>query len=219
MSGVEGALSTRTPRPRWPPPQGGHPAAGRPHVAAAGRPQAVAAGRPQGGRRRTATAGRPQAATAGRPQAAAVRAAAGRAWATRIACLLRVGDENSMLAAERRDRESAKFGEMKREAGGLGEFLLCPQGKANKKKLTGWPQAAAGHRNPALGLSPPYSTGGIRSKQNKLWLDRKAPSLAPPELKTVRAWAKSTNQAWFESATLIWTTSTSPDQKRDSAPA
>ena len=23
MSGVEGALSTRTPRPRWPPPQGG----------------------------------------------------------------------------------------------------------------------------------------------------------------------------------------------------
>jgi len=156
MSGVEGALSTRTPRPRWPPPQGGHPAAGRPHVAAAGRPQAVAAGRPQGGRRRTATAGRPQAATAGRPQAAAVRAAAGRAWATRIACLLRVGDENSMLAAERRDRESAEFGEMKREAGGLGEFLLCPQGKANKKKLTGWPQAAAGHRNPALGLSPPY---------------------------------------------------------------
>ena len=85
MSGVEGALSTRTPRPRWPPPQGGHPAAGRPHVAA----------------------------TAGRPQAAAVRAAAGRAWATRIACLLRVGDENSMLAAERRDRESAEFGEMK----------------------------------------------------------------------------------------------------------
>jgi hypothetical protein len=47
--------------------------------------------------------------------------------------LLRVGDENSMLAAERRDRESADFGEMKREAGGLGEFLLCPQGKANKK--------------------------------------------------------------------------------------
>ena len=28
--------------------------------------------------------------------------------------------------------------------------------KANKKKLTGWPEAAAGHRNPALGLSPPY---------------------------------------------------------------
>ena len=108
MSGVEGALSTRTPRPRWP-------------------------RRPPGR-----------------------RAAAGRAWATRIACLLRVGDENSMLAAERRDRESAEFGEMKREAGGLGEFLLCPQGKANKKKLTGWPQAAAGHRNPALGLSPPY---------------------------------------------------------------
>ena len=72
--------------------------------------------------------------------------------------MLRVGDENSMLAAERRDRESAEFGEMKREAGGLGEFLLCPQGKANKKKLTGWPQAAAGHRNPALGLSPPYTT-------------------------------------------------------------
>ena len=92
MSGVEGALSTRTPRPRWPPPQGGHPAAGRPHVAAAGRPQAVAAGRPQGGRRRTATAGRPQAATAGRPQAAAVRAAAGRAWATRTACLLPRGE-------------------------------------------------------------------------------------------------------------------------------
>jgi len=150
------AAAARRPRQRWPPPQSGHPAAGRPHVAAAGRPQAVAAGRPQGGRRRTATAGRPQAATAGRPQAAAVRAAAGRAWATRIACLLRVGDENSMLAAERRDRESAEFGEMKREAGGLGEFLLCPQGKANKKKLTGWPQAAAGHRNPALGLSPPY---------------------------------------------------------------
>ena len=85
-----------------------------------------------------AAAGRPHvAATAGRPQAAAVRAAAGRAWATRIACLLRVGDENSMLAAERRDRESADFGEMKREAGRLGEFLLCPQGKANKKKLTG----------------------------------------------------------------------------------
>ena len=35
-----------------------------------------------------AAAGRPHvAATAGRPQAAAVRAAAGRAWATRIACL------------------------------------------------------------------------------------------------------------------------------------
>ena len=130
MSGVEGALSTRTPRPRWPRRPPGRRAAAR--------------------RRRRAAAGRRRRATA------AVRAAAGRAWATRIACLLRVGDENSMLAAERRDRESAEFGEMKREAGGLGEFLLCPQGKANKKKLTGWPQAAAGHRNPALGLSPPY---------------------------------------------------------------
>jgi len=78
-----------------------------------------------------------QAATAGRPQAATVRAAAGRAWATRIACLLRVGDENSMLAAERRDRESAEFGEMKREAGGLGEFLLCPQGKAASPRFMG----------------------------------------------------------------------------------
>ena len=106
MSGVEGALSTRTPRPRWPPPQGGHPAAGRPHVAAAGRPQAVAAGRPQGGRRRTATAGRPQAATAGRPQAAAVRAAAGRAWATRIACLLPRGEAEEA----RRDSGESKNG-------------------------------------------------------------------------------------------------------------
>ena len=60
------AAAARRPRQRWPPPQSGHPAAGRPHVAAAGRPQAVAAGRPQGGRRRTATAGQPQAATAGR---------------------------------------------------------------------------------------------------------------------------------------------------------
>ena len=51
--------------------------------------------------------------------------------------MLRVGDENSILAAERRDRESAEFGEMKREAGGLGEFLLCPQGKAASPRFMG----------------------------------------------------------------------------------
>jgi hypothetical protein len=39
--------------------------------------------------------------------------------------------------------------------------------------------------------------------------------VAPPELKTVRAWVKSTHHARFPRATLIWTTSTSPDQKRD----
>ena len=101
---------------------------------------AAAAGRPPG--RRAAARRRHRRAATGRRRKGGRRP--------------RVGDENSMLAAERRDRESADFWEMKREAGGLGEFLLCPQGKANKKKLTGWPQAAAGHRNPALGLSPPY---------------------------------------------------------------
>ena len=34
--------------------------------------------------------------------------------------------------------------------------FFARRAKLIKKKLTGWPQAAAGHRNPALGLSPPY---------------------------------------------------------------
>ena len=66
----------------------------RPPQAAAGRRRAAAERPPPHGDRRAA-AGRPQGATAGRPQAAAVwaatgrrRAAAGRAWAARIACLL-----------------------------------------------------------------------------------------------------------------------------------
>ena len=82
---------------------------------------AAAAGRPPG--RRAAARRRHRRAATGRRRKGGRRP--------------RVGDENSMLAAERRDRESADFGEMKREAGGLGEFLLCPQGNANKKKLTG----------------------------------------------------------------------------------
>ena len=58
-------------------------------------------------------------------------------------------------------------------------------------------------------------TGWIRSKQDQLRLPRKAPQLAPPELETARACVKSTHHAWFWCALLIWTTSTSPDQKRD----
>jgi len=101
MSGVEGALSTRTPRPRWPRrPPGRRAAARRRRRAAAGRRRRATAGRPPPHGDRRAAAGRHRRAATGRHRKGGRRPPQGGRWP-------RVGDENSMFAAESQDRGSA----------------------------------------------------------------------------------------------------------------